>query len=60
MPRVFACIDCGWDIASFGEPHDNDQDICAQCIWLRETKDEAVRAKLREYLRGGSRAPPCG
>jgi len=50
--RAFKCADCGWDVVSFGAPYDNDQDICAQCSWLREITDEGEREKLRRYLQG--------
>ena len=50
QPREFTCTDCGWDVVSWGEQADNEQDICAQCSWLRDIKNEAERDKLRKFL----------
>jgi len=50
MSREFKCIDCGWHVVSFGEPQANDQDLCCQCQWLRDVKDDGVREELRRRL----------
>jgi hypothetical protein len=49
-PREFTCTYCGTKVASFGEAHANDQDICAQCLWLLSIEDLEEREKLRRFL----------
>ena len=49
-PREFVCIDCGSEVASFGEPAANDQPLCAQCLWLRDIEDPEERERLRAWL----------
>lgn len=49
-PRSFTCQDCGTLVFSFGEPHANDQDVCAECTWLRNIEDPVEREKLRKWL----------
>lgn len=49
--RTFVCRDCGVDVVSFGPVHANDQDICAECLWLRSIEDPVEREKLRQFLR---------
>ena len=48
--RQFTCIDCGWHVVVMSVPHANDEDLCAQCSWLREIKDPEEREKLRRHL----------
>jgi hypothetical protein len=55
MTREFICRDCGAHVDAFGEPDAfkpaNDQDLCAECLWLRSIEDPVEREKLREFLR---------
>jgi hypothetical protein len=51
MTREFTCKDCGTLVFAFGEQHANDQDLCAECIWLRAVEDPVDREKLREFLK---------
>lgn len=48
--REFTCQDCGTLVFSFGQPHANDVDICAECLWLRDIEDPVEREKLRKFL----------
>lgn len=50
MPREFVCTDCGTPVFSFGESAANDQDICAECQWLRSIADPIERERLRQFL----------
>ena len=55
-PREFDCIDCGIHVLQFVVHQANDQNLCAECTWLRAVEDPAEREKLREFLnkRGGN------
>jgi hypothetical protein len=46
----FDCKDCGEHVVSFGPIFSNDNDVCAQCTWIRSIPDEADRQRLREFL----------
>ena len=48
--REFRCVDCGAEVCSLGEPHANDQDMCATCLWLRAVEDDRERERLRAFL----------
>lgn len=50
MPREFTCTDCGTPVVQFGEMHDNDQDVCATCSWIRSIDDPVEREKLRAWI----------
>jgi hypothetical protein len=50
MPREFQCIDCGDHVVSYTAMADNDQDICAKCLWLRAIEDPEDREMLRALL----------
>lgn len=46
----FICIDCSVPVVRFGTLHANDQDLCAQCAWLRNIEDPKEREELRKFL----------
>lgn len=50
-PREFICRDCGIHVLTYVHPAANDQDYCAECIWLRSIDDPVEREKLREFLK---------
>jgi hypothetical protein len=51
MPREFTCIDCGGRVVSYINPwHDNDNDVCMQCEFLRTTMMPSDREALRALL----------
>lgn len=52
----FDCIDCGTHVLSFGPEHANDENICAECMWLRSIEDPIEREQLRKFL--NSRGEP--
>lgn len=43
--KEFDCIDCGEHATLVVERHANDQDICLECLWIRDIKDDAERRK---------------
>jgi hypothetical protein len=49
-PREFICKDCETQVLAFATPHANDQDICAQCQWLRSVADPKERERLRRWF----------
>ena len=49
-PREFDCIDCGIHVLQFMPHQANDQNLCAECTWLRSVEDPVEREKLREFL----------
>lgn len=52
-PREFDCRDCGIHVVSWAlHPAANDQDICAECQWLRGIEDPQQREELRKFLGG--------
>ena len=51
-PHEFICRDCGIHVVMFSEHMAaNDQDYCAECLWLRSIDDPVEREKLREFLK---------
>lgn len=52
--REFICRDCGTNVTVFGEVDAfkpaNDQDLCAECIWIRSIENPVEREKLRAFL----------
>ena len=55
QPREFVCIDCGITVVQIIPLHANDQDICAECTWMREVgsdiDDPAERERMLTTLR---------
>jgi hypothetical protein len=49
-PRTFKCEDCGILVIVY-QTHANDQNLCAECTWLRDIEDVDDRKALREFLR---------
>lgn len=49
--REFDCRDCGDHVVHLMPVHDNDQDICSVCLWLRSIDDDKDRMSLRSFLR---------
>lgn len=50
QPREFICKDCDTQVFSFAPDHANDQDLCAECLWLRSIEDPVERELLRDFL----------
>jgi hypothetical protein len=50
-PREFICADCGSPVVVIVPVHDNDQDVCSTCSWLRSIEDPEERAHLRTFLK---------
>lgn len=48
--REFICRDCSIPVVQIIPTHDNDQDICSTCLWLRTIEDPQERAALRDFL----------
>ena len=49
-PREFDCRVCGVHVFSYGAPHANEQDMCAECLWLLNIEDPVEREKMRVAL----------
>ena len=49
-PREFDCIDCGIHVLQFVTHYANDENICAECSWLRSIEDPVEREKVRAWL----------
>jgi hypothetical protein len=49
--REFVCRDCGTPVIQIVPVHDNEQDICSTCLWLRGIEDDKDRTSLRSFLR---------
>lgn len=50
-PREFTCKDCGAHVVQIVPLHDNEQDICQTCSWLRSIDDPEERELLRHWLK---------
>ena len=48
--REFDCADCGAHVVQIIPAAANDQDVCAECGWLRSVEDPQDRENLRVFL----------